>query len=335
MAARKDDRMTGLVRMLNLLPYFSSHPNRSLMEAAADLGQSPDQLKDDLNRLWCCGLPGLFPGDLVDLDFNFSGVRVLDDQGMNRPLRLTHTEAGALLLALENLEQTPGLTDHTAVLSAAAKLRELMGQSVSAVVDAISAGETGLGDDEKRGGIEAVRRGVDTRKRIAFSYLSVNDESRSEREVSIARVFSTTEGTYVVGWDHGRDGHRNFRLDRMSDVRVLESDADPHSRQLDFDTKDPFALSRSGRKVTVYIAKHALWLAEYVPMALGAWLDDDWREATLRVASPHWLQRFVLSQGGNVKLSPTSQDYSAVAQRAEEALAAYDCPIGTKRPKLH
>ena len=121
--AHSSARLEDLVRMLNLLPYFEAHPGRTIMEAAADLGRKPAEIKDDLDRLWCCGLPGMFPDDLVDLDHSYLGVNVTNNQGMDQPLRLTQTEAGALLLALDSLENVPGLMDRSAVLSAAEKLR--------------------------------------------------------------------------------------------------------------------------------------------------------------------------------------------------------------------
>ena len=77
----KADRLADVVHMLNLLPYFEAHPGISLMEASKDLGRSPKELMDDLNSLWCCGLPGLFPGDLVDLDHTYKSVKVTNAQG--------------------------------------------------------------------------------------------------------------------------------------------------------------------------------------------------------------------------------------------------------------
>ncbi|AKK03134.1 helix-turn-helix transcriptional regulator [Corynebacterium epidermidicanis] len=329
MAARGHEYLPGLVRMLNLLPYFASHPDHSLMEAAADLGMSPEQIKDDLNRLWCCGLPGLYPGDLVDLEIDYSGVRVLETQGLDKPLRLTHREAGALLLALENLEQSPGLINRDAVLSAAAKLRGLMGRSVEAVVDAIAEADTSQSEVETA--IESVRRAVDERRRISFSYHSLNEEHLSQRVISITRIFSAQTGTYLVGWDHDKAAHRNFRLDRMSDIVVLDEPAEPHARQLVFDARDPFSLSKNSRDVLIKVAREALWLADYVPMELKDWHDARWRYATLRVASDAWLQRFILSQGGSIVIADNHSAAQALTQRALAGLAAYDSAIGTMR----
>ena len=96
MARPKNQSTTDIVRMLNLLPYFQQHPGRSTMEAAVDLGLDPATIMDDLNRLFCCGI-GDMPDELVDLDPQRQAVQIYDAQGMDKPLRLTRTEAGALL----------------------------------------------------------------------------------------------------------------------------------------------------------------------------------------------------------------------------------------------
>ena len=87
-------KLDSIVRALNLLPYFQAHPDRSLMEAAKDLGRDPAELQEEINRLRCCGV-GTWPEELVDLEADWTRVSITNSQGMDRPLRLTPTEAGA------------------------------------------------------------------------------------------------------------------------------------------------------------------------------------------------------------------------------------------------
>ena len=123
-------KLEGLVRSLNLIPYLHSHREATPMEIARDLGYSHEEVMRDLTRLSMSGV-GSGPGELIDLVANWTGITVIDDQGLNKPLRLTPTEANALLLTLESLETMPGLVDQAAVTSAAAKLRAaIKGHSV-------------------------------------------------------------------------------------------------------------------------------------------------------------------------------------------------------------
>lgn len=90
-------KLEGLVRSLNLIPYLHSHREATPMEIARDLGYSHEEVMRDLTRLSMSGV-GSGPGELIDLVANWTGITVIDDQGLNKPLRLTPTEANALLL---------------------------------------------------------------------------------------------------------------------------------------------------------------------------------------------------------------------------------------------
>ena len=102
---------TRLSRLLNMVPYFLANPGISAAEAAEDLGVTTKQLMNDLNQLWMCGLPGYGPGDLIDLSFSEESVEVTFSAGIDRPLRLTSTEATALLVALRSIVDLPGMVD--------------------------------------------------------------------------------------------------------------------------------------------------------------------------------------------------------------------------------
>ena len=70
-----------LGRLLNLVPYLQSRPGITLAEAAEDHGITDRQLRDDLELLWLCGLPGYGPGDLIDMAFVGDSVTVTYDAG--------------------------------------------------------------------------------------------------------------------------------------------------------------------------------------------------------------------------------------------------------------
>jgi proteasome accessory factor C len=101
--------------LLNLVPYLLARPGIALAEAAGDLGISERQLREDLELLWVCGLPGYGPGDLIDMAFDGDRVTITYDAGIDRPLRLTQDEALALSVALRMLAETPGVANREAV----------------------------------------------------------------------------------------------------------------------------------------------------------------------------------------------------------------------------
>ncbi|MEJ6012277.1 WYL domain-containing protein [Corynebacterium sp. H127] len=315
--ARGSERLGDLVRMLNLLPYFEAHPERSVMEAARDLGRKPGDIMDDLNRLWCCGLPGLMPGDLVDMEADYRSVRIENSRGMNRPLRLTTTEAAALLLALENLESTPGLVNKSAVASAAAKLRDIMGEDVGAVFDATAA-------DSDSDTVSLLRESMDHRRQVRFNYRSASSDDVAQRRVSVAHMFVREGATYATAWDHELGEHRTFRADRMTALQVLDEAATAYAEKIRFNSEDPFDFRSTALVASLEVAADYAWIADYDPVTLGAPSRPGWISATMPVGSEEWLVRFVLASGGKVKIVSPERLRDEVHLRASLALKAYD-----------
>ncbi|MET0999512.1 MAG: WYL domain-containing protein, partial [Marmoricola sp.] len=56
-------------RLLALVPYLQSRTDMSLAQVAAEFGVDPDQIMSDLKVLWMCGLPGLTPDKMIEVDF--------------------------------------------------------------------------------------------------------------------------------------------------------------------------------------------------------------------------------------------------------------------------
>ncbi|MDO3640104.1 protein pafC, partial [Mycolicibacterium sp. KC 300] len=130
---------TRLVRLLNMVPYFQANPRITYAEAASDLGVSVGQLREDINQLWMCGLPGYGPGDLIDFEFSGDTIEVTFSAGIDHPLRLTSPEATGVLVALRALVDVPGMVDPEAARSAIAKIESAAGAAGHDIGDAVTA----------------------------------------------------------------------------------------------------------------------------------------------------------------------------------------------------
>ena len=170
---------TRLVRLLNMVPYFQANPRVSYAKAAADLGLTRTQLEADINQLYVCGMPGYGPGDLIDFELNDDTIKVTFSAGIDRPLRLTSTEATGLLLALQALADIPGVVDPAAARSAIAKIGVAAGTAGSAAGDA-SPSETEAA--------AAVRSSVQDRRAVEIEYYSASRDAQSTRIVDPIRV---------------------------------------------------------------------------------------------------------------------------------------------------
>ncbi len=120
-----------------MVPYFQANPKITYAEAASDLGVTEKQLRDDLNQLWMCGLPGYGPGDLIDFEFSGDTIEVTFSAGIDHPLRLTSPEATGVLVALRALVDVPGMVDPEAARSAIAKIESAAGTVVHGAETAV------------------------------------------------------------------------------------------------------------------------------------------------------------------------------------------------------
>ncbi|WP_075726152.1 helix-turn-helix transcriptional regulator [Corynebacterium aquilae] len=324
-------RLADIVRMLNLIPYFSRRPGASIMMAAAELGLSPREILNDLNRLWCCGLPGLGPGDLVELEHDYSSVTVHDAKGMTTALRLTRLEASTLLLALETLESMPELTDPQAVASAADKLRALMPNRLP-VADIMA---EDFAHDVPTTITDPLRDAIRSQLMVHVDYRNAAGATTS-RTIAPTRIFAVGPTSYLSAWDpHAGDGGqgatRTFRLDRMLTCDITDTPA-PHTPRNagTFNAADPFGFDEHGETIELALRADKAWLADLVPMTFspgtfdGPGLDaGHWIKATMNVVDHDWLDDFLISYGDAVYVSRRKDIAQRVADRCTDALSAY------------
>lgn len=322
--ARRIDELT---RQLNLLPYFQRHPNRTVMEAARDLGLQPAEIMEDLNRLWMCGLPGLLPGDLVELEHSYTSVKIHNAQGMDKPLRLTPTEAGVLLLTLESLENLPGLTDQEAVVSAAEKLRRIMGDYTTAVYDSVADGES----DGDNATLSVLRDALQHNRQVCFTYHSHSSDTTRIRQVSPARIFTHEGAAYVRAWEEAAGDHRTFRIDRIRDITITTATAQPHLARLRFSADDPFDVGGDTGRVFFLLREDATWLADYMSMDVSGeseFITDDagitWVPASRPLYSRDWFVRFSISQADRMKVTGPTSLVDSINAKISVGLSAYN-----------
>lgn len=310
-----------LVRLLNLLPYFQRHPERTLTEAAEELGVPYTQLKADLELLTVCG-PGMLPDELVDLETTYEGVRIIDAQGLKMPLRLTPTEAGALLLSLERLEALEGLVDPSALQSVTLKLRELARDQALGVFDS-TAGQTDfMALPSPHEAIGIAQQAVAAGHRIGFQYTT--KDSTHDREVSVVRLFTHEGNTYLQGFDHQREKHRTFRVDRITYPHIIEAKATPKQSELLFDSQDPFNLESAPLKVTLQVAAGATWLVDYLMTEETTLNDDGSVTAILSAFDLDWWVDYCLANADRVRALAPKELTTRLAHRLKMTYELYE-----------
>lgn len=310
---------TRLSRLLNMVPYFLANPGISAPEAAAELGVSTKQLMSDLNQLWMCGLPGYGPGDLIDLSFSEESIEVTFSAGIDRPLRLTSTEATALLVALRSIADLPGMVDPTAARSATAKIES-----------AISGGVRASGAPDTDTPVEApavttVRSALAGGHALRLVYYSASRDAVSGRTVDPIRIVLVDNNSYLQAWCRQAEGVRLFRFDRIEEAVELDERANPprhatdESAGLDLFSDDP-AVAVARLRVRADYG----WVLDQYPMHRVAQHADGSVEATMRFATLEWIARLLLGFGTGVTVLGPAELVTAVRARSTAALAAYD-----------
>jgi proteasome accessory factor C len=311
---------TRLVRLLNMVPYFQANPRITFDEAATDLGVSVKQLREDLEQLWLCGLPGYSPGDLIDFEMSGKTIEVTFSAGMDHPLRLTSPEATGISVALRALLDVPGMVDPEAARSAIAKIESAAGtakEGAGTAVDEPAPVESHAA--------AAVRAAVRDGRALSIDYYSASHDTLSTRIVDPIRVVLVGDNSYLEAWCRSAEAVRLFRFDRIVDAHVLDErsappepavQAGPDTSLFDADPSLPSA--------TLLIDRSASWMFDYYPLRVVRELADGACEAAMTFASDEWMARFVLGFGSAVRVLEPQSLANRVRDVAVTALAAYE-----------
>jgi proteasome accessory factor C len=305
-----------LARLLNLVPYLLARPGIPIADAAADLGVTERQLREDLELLWVCGLPGYGPGDLIDMAFDGDRVTITYDAGINRPLRLTQEEALALVVALRMLAATPGAASRDAVERALAKIESAAGELAGAPVAVrMPAGPR----------LEALHGAVERGRALHITYYTARRDETTERTVDPIRVLVVEGRGYLEAWCRRAEAVRLFRADRIDALTELdEPAAPPPQAQLHDLTDGVFQPSPELPLVTLRIGRGARWITEYYPCEEVDRDGGDGWVVSLRVADLGWARRFVLGLGPDATVVAPRELAEQVRDQAAAALSAYD-----------
>jgi proteasome accessory factor C len=314
-----------VARLLALAPYLQARGGVPLAEVAADFGVKPEQIVKDLKVLWMCGLPGLGPEDLVEIDFEAfeddpdGVVRIANAEFLSRPIRLGSSEASALIVALRALREGSADSAREVVDRTLAKLE-------AAAADGDAPVEVHLPDSrstEKETAAaltEAI--GQDRQVRLAY-YVPTRDETTS-RVVDPIAVLTAEGHGYLDAWCHLVEGRRLFRLSRVESLEVLDEPrraADVPPRDLSAGLFEPGPDDVPAR---IHLAPGYRWVADYYPVTAVAESADGGMDVDLLVGDPRWLVRLALRLAPGVTVLAPAELAARTGEHAGRALALYD-----------
>lgn len=307
-----------LARLLNMVPFFMANPGLSAEEAARELGVSTATLMADLNQLWMCGLPGYGPGDLIDLSFSEESIDVTFSAGIDRPLRLTSTEATALLVALRSLTAMPGMVDPSAAQRAIAKIETAAGSAAANVP--LSSDH----HDHEEGLVSStVRSALRHRHALDLTYYSASRDVITERTVDPIRTVVVDDNSYLQAWCRTAEGVRLFRFDRIDSATELDEPATAPESVQEEDAFDIFGDDPSLAQARLRVAPAYTWILDYYPMTQVAAEADGSIVVTMRFATLQWMTRLALGFGSGVRVLGPESLVNSVRESARSALEVY------------
>ena len=307
-----------LGRLLNLVPYLLARPGILVAAAAADFGITERQLREDLELLWVCGLPGYGPGDLIDMALDGDRVTITYDAGIDRPLRLNPDEALALVVALRMLAETPGIGSRDAIERALAKIENATGDDAGAPV------AVRLPANAER--LDAIRSAVEGGHALHLTYYTATRDETTDRVVDPMRVLMVGGRGYLEAWCRRAEATRLFRVDRIDAFHELDEPAAPPVEAVPHDVSDGvFHPTADLPLVTLRVGRGSRWITEYYPCEDVRREGDEWA-VTMRVTDLGWAQRLLLGLGPDVTVVGPAELVDRIRAQAATALDQYAAP---------
>lgn len=289
-------------RLLDLVPFLSTHSHISLKELANEFGISEKAMANELTALSMCGLPGYTPYELIEIFFDSGFVTINNHDPLDIPRALTQLEVASLLIGLEILRDA-AIAESVTLLeqidSLIAQMKSLMGGAILIAENAITSFQP------------VIESAIASRATLSLKYISPVRDEIAIREVDPLSLRSEKSHSYLVAFCHSANAVREFRLDRIIEVREVEdSTFTPRSAELVAGEQSSFQLKIHGDRRAI---AEALSISEIASNG----------EVEVEIYSPEWLVKAVLAHSPQIELLGESQIRGEVKSSAENILALY------------
>jgi proteasome accessory factor C len=299
-----DDRLR---RLLAVVPWVAARDGPRLADVAARFGCREDELVDDLQLLFLCGLHPYTPDMLVDVDIADGRVWIRYADYFARPLRLTPAEGLGLLAAGRTLLATPGADSAGPLSRGMAKLAAALGVGVDEAVE-ISLGSA------PEGVMAVLREAVGRSRQVEIEYYAFGRDEWTTRTVDPSTVFSASGQWYVSAWCHLVDDERLFRVDRVRTATLLDTHFLPPASPRELAVYRPRS---DDPRVTLELEPSAAWVLEQYPVERVEPVEGSGGRVRVTLAASHraWLERLLLRLGPSARVVDGDQALAGTAAR--------------------
>ena len=247
------------------------------------------------------------------------------------PLSFSADEATLLLLGSEVMAKMFDAQYRAAAESASRKIAGVLPEKQRLQVQTLHSSLRLLGSGiqdrpEVQARLQQLRRAIIETRRIRFRYQARqsrdNGHLATEREADPYLLVHSSNAWYVTGYCHLRRGVRNFRLERIDDLTLLDQ---TFTRPGDFDLE-----RASGRGIgnlivrALFDAEVARWVQESPSFFMVAQeaTPDGWL-VTLQVREERDVLQWLLGWGRHVRVLEPASLQRLIAEEAEAMLSAH------------
>lgn len=189
-----------LARLIDLVPYITKHQGISITELAKKFGATVAEIESDLWLLYCCGLPGQTPLELMEFQFEDGFVTVRNADELKAPRSLTQIEIASLIIGLEILA-----TEGSEVA------KGLKGRLAEKLGSQVSYQPTGT---EKF--IAEIGKAIQKNQLLKIVY------SGKERLVIPFEIYAENGGNYLRAYCKLARDRRTFNISRIDSLELLD-----------------------------------------------------------------------------------------------------------------
>lgn len=289
-------------RLLDLVPFLSTHSHISLKELAEEFGVDEKSMANELTALSMCGLPGYTPYELIEIFFDSGFVTINNHDALDIPRALTTLEVASLLIGLEILRESAQAGDEKLVH----KIDELISEMRALIGNSIE-----IEEDLQSSLRVSMESAIAARKSLEIEYLSPVRSEVAPRKVDPLHFERDGAFTYLVAYCHKQGAVRNFRLDRIQSVTPTENSFS-EDIQLSDVKEEKFSLS-----LTVSASRRAI--AEL--FAIGPIPQSG--EVEIEVYSPEWAEKAVIAHSPDLRLNRPEELRQKVHSSLQNILALY------------
>ncbi len=307
-----DSSLARTARALDLIPFLLSHQGISIEELAAEFAVTGEQIGDDLNLLFVCGLPGYTPLELIDLSFESGYVTVTDPQNLQKPRTLTVEETAALIIGLDALRESLSHSEETLkrIVTLQDKLRTSNHSEDTTARFALD-----IGVPSKY--LPIIERALLSKSDLDIEYLNLTKDELKSRRITPIYIYSQENGLYLNAWCHLASGERNFRVAQIQSAEPVTTYAEDSAKRFAGDREPIHVTLEIRAKANLFIEENSKVIDKETTITTNSTIIE------IRVWDELWLLRSVLAYSGAIKIEAPLNLAKKVKEIAENALKLY------------